>query len=40
MFLEASQGVEADEIAEWMNDCGLRTVKGNPFTARAVRAIL
>ena len=39
MFLEASQGVEADEIAEWMNDCGLRTVKGNPFTARAVRAI-
>jgi len=40
MFLEASQGVEADEIAEWMNDCGLRTVKGNVFTARAVRAIL
>lgn len=40
MFLEASQGVEADEIAEWLNDCGLRTVKGNVFTARAVRAIL
>ena len=40
MFLEASQGVEVDEIAEWMNDCGLRTVKGNPFTARAVKAIL
>ena len=40
MFLEASQGVEPDEIAEWMNDCGLRTVRGNEFTARAVRAIL
>lgn len=40
MFLEASQGVEADEIAEWMNDCGLKTVKGNVFTPRAVRAIL
>ena len=40
MFLEASQGVEADEIAEWMNDCGLRTVRGNEFTPRAVRAIL
>ena len=40
MFLEASQGVEADEIAEWMNDCGLRTTHGNLFTARAVRAIL
>ena len=40
MFMEASQGVEADEIAEWMNDCGLRTVKGNEFTPRAVHAIL
>lgn len=40
MFLEASQGVEADEIAEWLNDCGLKTVKGNEFTPRAVRAIL
>lgn len=39
MFLEASQGVEADEIAEWMNDCGLRTVKGNELTPRAVRAM-
>lgn len=38
--MEASQGVEADEIAEWLNDCGLRTVKGNEFTPRAVRAIL
>ena len=40
MFLEASQGVEPDEIAEWMNECGLRTTHGNPFTARAVKAIL
>ena len=40
MFLEASQGVEPDEIAEWVNDCGLRTTHGNEFTPRAVRAIL
>ena len=40
MFLEAAGGVEPDEIAEWMNDCGLRTTHGNPFTARAVKAIL
>ena len=30
----------ARKIAEWLNDCGLRTVKGNVFTARAIRAIL
>ena len=40
MFQEAADGVEPDEIAEWMNDCGLRTVKGNEFTPRAVKAIL
>lgn len=40
MFMEASRGAEADEIAEWLNDCELRTVKGNEFTPRAVRAIL
>jgi DNA invertase Pin-like site-specific DNA recombinase len=40
MFLEASQGVEPDEIAEWLNDCGLTTVRGNLFTSRSVRAIL
>ena len=40
MFLEAADGVEPDEIAEWMNDCGLTTVRGNAFTPRAVRAIL
>ena len=38
--MEASQGVEPDEIAEWLNDCGLTTVRGNPFTPRSVRAIL
>ena len=40
MYREASQGVEVGEIAEWLNDCGLRTTKGNPFTPRAVRGIL
>ena len=40
MFLEAADGVEASEIAEWLNDCGLHTVRGNPFTPRSVRAIL
>ena len=40
MFQEAADGVEASEIAEWLNDCGLHTVRGNPFTSRSVRAIL
>lgn len=40
MFTEAAEGVEADEIAEWLNDCGLRTVKGNEITPRAVKAML
>ena len=40
MFIEASEGVEVEEIAYWLNDCGFRTAKGKEFTCRSVRSIL
>ncbi len=40
MFQEAAEGVDCAEIAEWMNDCGYKTVLGNPHTARSIRRLL
>ena len=40
MFVGASGGAKTVEIARRLNDRGLSTTHGNPFTTRSVRAIL
>ncbi len=39
-FQEAADGVDCAEIAEWMNDCGYKTIQGNQHTARSIRRLL
>jgi len=40
MFEAVMSGSSCGKLAEWLNDAGMFTTRGNPFTARAVRSIL
>ena len=40
MYQEVSRGVAVYRIARWLNDIGLTTVTGKPFTYNSVRRIL
>lgn len=40
MFEAVMSGASCGKLAEWLNDAGMFTTRGNPFTARAVRSIL
>lgn len=40
MYRAVLMGLSCSDIAEWMNQNGVKTVRGNTFTARAVRQIL